>query len=380
MSENKELCVIVIKKIVNEQRGGNPLAENEKNYVISRIKKINLDLFKNQPIQLIVDSLVDLISAELMKLPKITIDNTPIDIHDILAKEIGTEPETALYEKKIDKNATVDSLLQTPAILQGIFNPLARMRKAYLILDRKYQSDESNNVNEFKWLISNVGKAHNPLHTAVSSTIINDVIGVKMFPFRFPNSENNITDFHRVSVEIVEFNSQAYIIAASNKRFHFLFDLQRTGAVGSTAPYNMNDIGNHVADFSFVDPIIEVNTMTVRFGNPEEIISLDPDSLYGTIAALGAQTEITFLQPHNCAVDDVIIIQGFNTTDPVADAAEITLLNDPYGWNIAAHGTFDMLINVDISGLTGAIAGGPFYVYLNSKRFMLRLELTYINK
>lgn len=372
-----QLIVLVGRGIVQKRK--EPLQEHEKRYVIQRLRGLDLNLFKGKPVSSIIFALVELVSNELSKLPKLEEDG-PIDVHEMLVNEIGKEPETSLMEKKLEEPTTVDALLQFPAVLQSIFNPKALRRKAYLILDRKYQAEDTNNINEFKWHVTNTSKAYNPLITAATTAPMRDIVKIKMFPFRFPNSENTISEFHRLSVEIVEFNTQAYIITHTNKKFHFAFDIERTGSVGSTDPYIMNDVGNSLTEFEFHDPIIELNTITIKFGNPGDLINLDPDSLYGVISPLGAQTLITFTQPHFCSLFTTVVISDFNTTNPSADATEIALMNDPTGWDITALTALTVTIDVDISGLTGVITGNPFYIYLNAKRFGLRMELTYITK
>ena len=353
------------------------LSEYEKNYIIQKIKQIDMKLFRGYSVSDIVNMMINILTEELIQL-----DNSQekiLDMKDVLIKEIGNEPETAIAHTKLNDMTTIDSLLQSPAILQSIFNPKALHRKAYLILDRKYQSNDSNNIHEFKWHIATAGKHFNSLTTSVTTAPLRDIIKIKMFPFRFPNTANAITEFHRLSVELVEFNSQAYVVAHCNKRFHFAFDIERTGAVGSNEPLNMTDVSNSITEFEFHTPIIEINTLTIRFANPEVDVNLDPDILSGTISSVGAQTLITFLQPHFCTIDTSVVITGFITTDPINDSVEIELMNDTNGWDITAVTTFTVTIDVDISGLNGVILNNPYNIYLNAKRFALRMELTYIS-
>ncbi len=368
--------IVSVARGVSQKRKAN-LLDHEKRYIIDRLRKLDLQLFKGKPISSIVAALVELTASEIAKLPKYS-EEGPIDIHEMMVKELGKEPETSLLEKKIDEKATLDTLLQSPHVLQSIFNPAALHRKAYLILDRKYQSSDTNNINEFKWHVSNTSKTYNPLTTSATTAPMKDIVKIKMFPFMFPNSENTVTGFRRLTAEILELNTQAYIITHINKKFHFSFDIERTGPIGSTEPYYMTDIGNSLAEFEFHDPIIELNSITLRFGNPGELINLDPDSLYGTIAPLGAQTLITFGQPHFCSLFSSVVISDFNTTLPIDDAVEIDLMNSTHGWDIVAMTAFTVTIDVDLSGLAGIIVGNPFYVYLNAKRFALKMELTYI--
>ncbi len=375
MSSQTEMIKAIIDGV--ESTKHRPITSNEKFYISNRVKQVDMKLFKGKKITDIVNALITVISKEIEKIPKVLSD-APFDLREVFQQEIGKEPETSLLTKVVDEGATVDSLLQRPLLLQSIFNPAALHKKAYLILDRKYQSKDSNNINEFKWNVVNSSKSYDPETTAVTTGPFRDIIKVQMFPFRFPYSDNTITNRRCLAVEIKEFNTQCYFITQAKKRFHFSFDIESTG---TGTPYLITDPGNSASIFEFHDPIISFDTITVVFSNPERIISLDPDSLYATIAAFGAQTLLTFAVPHWCAANDGIVISGFNTNQPVADAIEIELMNDIDGWPIITiPAPNQILINVDISGLAGAIVGGPFYVYLDGKRFSLRMELTYITQ
>jgi hypothetical protein len=142
------------------------------------------------------------------------------------------------------------------------------------------------------------------------------------------------------------------------------------------AAYDAIDVGYNNATYDFANSITELTTMTIRFGNPDKMITLDPDSLYGEISSVGAQTVITFDVPHYCVVGDLIYISGF-TTNNLADDVETELMNSENGWIISAISTFAITIDVDISSLVGVI-NNPVYVYLDSKRFGLRLEISYV--
>jgi hypothetical protein len=350
-----------------------PLEDNEKTYIINRLKQVNLNQFKNQTSMKIVLILVDMLTKELAKLPK-KMTEAAIDIHDVMVQEIGNAPETYSF-KKIDKNATVDKLLQTPNTIQRIFNPFALRRKAYLLLDRKYQIDDANNINEFKWQISDTGRSYSSVGTSLSCVPIKDIVKIKMFPFRFPSSDRVITDFHNLSVEIKELSTHACIMP-QNKRYHFMFDIERTGS-NTYDPYKAVDPGNSIVEFEFFDPIIELDEVTIAFGNPEYTINLDPDTLYGTFASVGAQTEITFTQPHKCSAGCIINVYGFNTVTPFADKNAIDLINSEQGVYVVSVTSNTMILDIDISSI-GAIVGSPFNIYFNAKRFALRLELTYL--
>ena len=353
----------------------NPLEDNEKSYIVRRLKQVDFKQFKEQTPTKIIMVLVDMLNAELLKIPKKQTEET-IDMHNLMAQELGQEAETYSIHKKLNKNSTVDSLLHYPATLQRIFNPHALHHKAYLFLDRRYQLDEANNVNEFKWQVSDTTRSYNALTTVVSCIPVKDIVKIKMFPFRFPNSDRAVMDFYNLSVEIKELSTQACIVSHNNKRYHFMFDVEKTGT-NPYDPYKAMDPGNSAVEFEFLDPVIELSEITIVFGNPESTISLDPDILYGTFASVGAQTVITFGKDHKCEVGCTINVVGFNTGTPLVDKAIIDEINHVRGNVVTAITSNTMTIDINSSTI-GAIVGNPFYVYLNAKRFGLRLELTYL--
>jgi hypothetical protein len=356
---------------------GEALAEHERKYVVRRIHSLELRKFAGSDISDIIMMLVSVLTDEMANIPKAVKENS-IDIHEMLLQEIGKEPESRIADKKIESCDTVDSLLKTPRVLQNVFNPRALYRKTYLVLDRRYQASDSNNQTTFKWNIANASKTYNRLNTAATTAPLKDVVSIKMLPFRFPNTTYALRGARRLSVEIVEFDNMAHIITAENRRFHFLFELAAITA-GSPLPLLAQDIGNNSAEFSFHEPVIDVNTLTLRFGNPGTVLSLDPDVLYGVITSVGATSVITFTQPHRTGAGDFVYISGFTTSDPVADADLISAINDTNGLEATVVATNSITVAVDLSTAAGIITVDPCYVYLGGKQFMAHLELTYIS-
>lgn len=374
MSFDKQQLVTAVIKGISDGRK-KPLSSDEIIFVNNRINTVKIDDFRGQKITAILSALIKVISHDLIKRPSKLDDQ--VDIHDVFVREIGMESDSALSTKKVDESATVDSLLQQPSTLQRIFNPAALHRKAYLILDRRYQSKDANNVTEFKWNITNTSKHYNPLTYAITTAPLQDVTKIKLFPFRFPNTTNLLTSRNRLAVEILEFNTQGYVITQSQRKVHFILDIT---PVSGTSQYNATEVCDSVAEFEFHDPIVSFETMTLRFSNPETILSLDADSLSATISPSGAKTLLTFTTPHNTIGTDILIISGFTTSLPVDDAAQIAALNNTNGLAIdTVVNPLLILVNVNISTLAGVISN-PVTVYFDTKRFSLRLELTYIAK
>lgn len=370
--DHSVLIKTVAAGIVQKRR--QPLLDHEKRYIADRIKGLDLKLFSGRSVSDVLTSLVNLLHGELIRLPKAQREQ-PIDVHEMLVQEMGKDAESYINDRKVEDADTIDSLLRSPRTLQTIFNPDALRRTTYLVLDRRYQASASDNVTSFTWNIANASKTYDPLTTAATTANLRDVVSMKMLPFRFPNTTNALTGTRRLSVELVEFNNIAYIATADNHRFHFIFEIASTG---SGTPYVAGDIGNNLAEFTFHDPIIEVNTLTLRFGNPNKVVSLDSDRLNAVASAFGAQTVLTFTTPHRTAIGDYVYISGFTTSSVVSDKALIDVVNSVNGWPATAVSTNTITIDVDLTTLVGVIDVTPIPVYLGGKQFIINLELTYL--
>ncbi len=368
--DRKLLTISVAKQIAQKRK--KPITPEEVNYLKQRIKQINKKILANKKIEELLPALVSVYSQELDKLPKNT-QYDELDIHSILVAELGKESESISGPKVVEKNATFDSLLQTPRLLQRIVNPQALKRKTYLLLDRKHQAKDANNITEFRWNVTDISHPYDS-SMAVSTMPINDIVSIKMYPFIFPSALYTLNETKRLSVEIDELKNQAYVAPAYNKRFHFVFSVQNL-TNDSNTQYNIDDLGNSDCVFDFHDPIIELNTITLRFGNPFYNLSLDPDQLPATITSSTNKALLTFAQPHNLDVNDIITISNFITSNANADSAQITLMNNKNGWPATITSDTTVTINVDLSGLVGTIINNPYMIYLESKRFVVRLEI-----
>ncbi len=260
------------------------------------------------------------------------------------------------------------------ATLRRELNPDSCITRAYLLLDRRYYSRIPSDNITFVWNISSQSAGYDVNSMCQTTTLLRRITGMKVLPFRFPSTLNAVTEVNTISMLFQEFFAQAYVANENRRRFHFLLDIERTGSAPSD-PYNLTNIGYNVCEYLFDSPFTDLTTLTLTFANPFRLLRLDPDQLYGTIAAVGAECKITFTEANNLAVGDVIIVSGYSTTSPSDDSVEIALVNDPDGWATTAVTTFTATIPIDLSGLVGVPVGSPYLVYFESKRFTIPLEV-----
>ena len=390
--ERKNLIRSTTIAIVKQRR--DVLTDVELKYITSQIGKLSLSFIKMYQSDNLAVQLAELFIKELAVI-RAKPEPKEIDMHEILKNEIGNNPETTNSNlpndmRAIDafnsmngngngNEANISTIFGTnlPLSIQRVFNPKALEYKAYVVLDRRYQSGEQmDNSQYFSWNVSpTVGITAG---TGVLSTTapVKDIVKIKMFPFTFPNTPNAITDTNRLTVAIQEFSSQAYSAENGNRSFHFEFKLV-PNATNPNAPFSAEDIGQSTAEFEFYKPIEDITTLTISFGNPFLLLTLEPDRGVSTITSVGVQAQLTFTTPPFLATGDIIYISGFTTTNAANDSYIIALMNSIYGWPVVTvSSSTQVLIDVDLSTLSGAIVGTQ-KCYFDSKRFAPRLEFTF---
>ena len=259
-----------------------------------------------------------------------------------------------------------------------VLNPSAMKRKAYFTLDRRYQNKSSSTSGDskFSWNLLYHNGADNK-DSIISRKKIKNITGMKMYPFRFPNTDNALTFARRLSVNVNEVISQSFISSGTGYRYHFMFEILEETKSSTTDPFRLNETSDHMSEFSFSSSIQHLETLTLSFGNPTMELTLDPDRLPATIAPSGVQTLLTFSQPHKANDGDLIFIEGFTTNQPNDDFVEISMINNKFGWVITSSTAFTLTIDVDLSGLAGSIINNPYEIYLDGKRFIIGMEIYY---
>jgi hypothetical protein len=171
---------------------------------------------------------------------------------------------------------------------------------------------------------------------------------------------------------------QSYSAVEANRRFHFTFSTVTTGVIGDKNPISLLDIAPSTTEFNFCNPIVNLSSITLSFGSPFYKLEFDADRLPAIISADGTDTLFTFSTDHKLKLGDVVYVVGFETFN-VLDGNINKLINDIYGLTITDLTTSSSFkVAVDISGLLGAIKNNPYMVYFESKRFIARIELSYI--
>ena len=292
-----------------------------------------------------------------------------VDLHEELKKEIGAIPETFAYTVIPDAQPSTSLPKET---LEKLYNITLKAftSKTYIVLDRRFQNGASDNKTKFSWSISDQG--HSTGGSVVGTIApLKDITKIRTFPFTFPKTKNTLNSSRAISLTIEELILQSYNSNPQSKNFHFLFTLIKPVAFNE---YILTDSGNSSSEYEFYIPILELPTITISFGNPYQTLELDPDVLSANVT-LGLNTILTFNIDHNCLAGDLIQFITFQTTAPNEDLNAINTMKNT-NWTITQITSNTMTINTNISFVGNVI--NPCQIYLDSKRFFIRMELTFL--
>jgi len=331
-----------------------------------------------------------------------------LDLKEFLFMEMGNSPEHLVTDFKPQEKISMTYLLKNPQILQNIFYPENLIKNAQLTLDSKnrirnvvtyeYLSYPST-YDIFSWNIAPINSSYDSSNTAVSTSLLKNIVSIKMKPFILPNlyAKKNI------NIEMLELNQQAYINQTS--RFHFSFNASYTtqktyaeatgyrsaytefpiGTINKYTQISLKEYGKNLSIYYFNEPIAELPRLSLKFSD-DSVLNFDNDYITATIIT-GTRTGLVFPYIPNITLYDEVIISNLtadnantNTIKAILDNINNQVFQITSITNTDTIGT-NAIYYIDISsdGLTG-INNGQFLVYLNSKRFIITLDIEYIPK
>jgi hypothetical protein len=303
-----------------------------------------------------------------------------------------------------------------------LFNPESGLRKSYIILDRRFRASESLDRTTTTWNFQTDANTVQGSVNALGS--IRDITAIKILDLWLPCDDKQSDTYPiynglipsnqtEVTVLIPELQVQSYV-APENRRFHFwgtymqqLQSIQSNNGVnmyytpvyfnrGSDVIgyfenyYRLQDGNNGIFEFS--PPITTLNTISLNFGNPYQLINM-PQDTYEFIFTGGPNTQtLMYFQitpniianiPYNMTTFGYI--SDFNTDQPVEDAKLISLLNNPQGfvYNVSNsflnNGYLQLTIPLDSDAVFPIMVGNQISgtIYLDYFRYYVGLEITY---
>lgn len=231
-------------------------------------------------------------------------------------------------------------------------------KRTDIVLDREsaIQTD-----TEFRW---NVHQPHTTRDDEPPSTTNQALLShplerfykMQIHPFTMCMGEAASFWQDTLSVLIKELSGDAYVAQRSYRRFHFILYhsyIDRFDPDSITIDCKACEPNGNVYNCkTFVDGL---NTITLSFGNPLELLRFPPMIYLGATAALASPTVFTLTGDYHAATGITkAVITGFTTGDPVTDAATITAMNATHTTitPVLTGTTFTLSIPVDTSTVT----------------------------
>jgi hypothetical protein len=392
------------------------LEHSEQKQIISFIKNMDPSLltpkYKKKSIPIMIETLVKEFSSYKCDEPAY------VDSQQIIKKSIGISSESGtshgIYDdpsymiKKLAAEQAERRILESADIQQPpppkpsaitdigkllgmgtadeavrILNPKSQYKRNHILLDSRYRIVDEQapvNISSFKW--NYIQKSQSTAEGSVNIIgNVRDIIGLRIYPFRIPYTDNADNKYSRISLLIQELSAQTFI-AHENRKFHFML----TSTIDSEFINLDADVYNGY--FWFEKPITTLDTLTISFGNPLEQIIFERDRDfcsfdYFTIAPL---TQITTEKNHNLANGDRVYFDNFDVgfVNPILVNQKAlndelkTVINRDSGHlvNVLTPTTFS--IPVDSSLIQNPLANLRVRVFFGSKRIFVPIELIYI--
>ncbi len=280
-----------------------------------------------------------------------------VDTHEMLKRNLSDTPieEQRAIKKDAANNVevNVDNILgvrDIPTLVKQLKQPKSSVNTVYLLLDTRYRTLESGGEMTLKW--GHINSLVRSQGTVNSIGNIRDIIGLKLMPFRLPNTASTNTYYKKISVLIEELSPQS-IIAHEDRRYHFMCKV----AVINTDVIEADPDHFFKREYKFNKPITSLNTITLSLGSPLEPVVLDPDRITASITAYASPTTIVFDANHNISTSDTIYIENFTTANPSFDGALIESMNNTAGNAVIVTTPTTVTIAVDSSSIIAAVAG-----------------------
>jgi hypothetical protein len=301
-----------------------------------------------------------------------------IDTHELLKKNIGLNSENDTVTTSINKAPTVPVITNAVDIssvlgnndmygIQRVINPSALYAKTQILLDSRWRSLDTDGTSLVKWSFSNTMTTQQGTFNTISP--IRDIISIKIFPFKIPYTASAENPTKNITVYYNEFSNQC-VPAQENRKYHHWLQYTTENNWLNLDPYNYNE-----GVYNFDKPITTLDTLTLTFGAPLQLIQFDLDRMNGTFTS-GNPTTITFPAAHNLDSGYTIYVTGFTTTQSATDLTIITAMNSVRGLEVTRVNATTVTVPVDSSAVAGTMNLPT--IFFGEKRIYIPLEITYI--
>lgn len=299
-----------------------------------------------------------------------------IDTHELLKKNIGLNSENDVVNTSINKvqyvsngnDVNITSILGNNDTygIQRIVNPQSLYTQTQILLDSRWRSFDTDGTTLFKWSFSNTVAALQGTFNTTSP--VRDIISIKVLPFKIPYSFSAENSTKNITMYFNEFSNQC-VIAQEGRKYHHWFEYTKEDDWLSLDAKRYNG-----GVYNFDKPITTLDTLTVSFGSPLQIIQFDIDRMNATFT-IGSPTTLTFPSTHNLTTGNTIYFTNFITTNS-GDFVITNQVNTLAGLEVTRVDATTITIAVDSSAMIG-VPNSPV-AFFGEKRIYIPIEITYI--
>lgn len=233
-----------------------------------------------------------------------------------------------------------------------------------LPLDSRYRLKGTDYPAEYRWNLNFTGQT-GQVGIIWAFDNLQQIIEIKVSSFWIPikspvdqyysKIRMFIREFQRESIRMVGFKNSIPFVGY----YHFEFEAIRE-EVGRLYLKPIDPV------YRFKTPFARVESLTISFYSPVDVIIPVPDSMFMTISNTNPAV-LTSTDPHNLQTGDLIYIESVSTGDALIDRE----LKRAEGWYCTRLNDFQISITIDLTSLPGPTPNAE--VFFGSKRLIFDL-------
>lgn len=274
----------VLFKYISDSLGVS-LTTQQKEYAIELYSSMDNKIFAGHKLS-VIGPILGKVIGEKVKEKTVLAEQNLKDYQIAALGSADTDPD-AINLLVPDKSVQVLSFLGINDLYEfkRTFNPSSLYERYYVVLDyeNRNQAEETKIPSKFTW--NYAPNSFQQPGYCTSSGLIKNIVHMRMYQPRIPSIRQFDQSGKSVSVLFEEFAAQSFILP-NGRRFHFLLrPLYINGDYAmEAATEDYND-----GLFYFRKPIRNFSTLTVSFGNPDNVVVFDsnlvlfPETVYNFI-------------------------------------------------------------------------------------------------
>lgn len=425
----------LVNKVANKISSytGKALLRNELEGLVGYMREIDYNLLKNDSEHTVVDKIARNFYKQLNAK-----NNSIIDTHEVLKRQIGTIPNDgphSVYNKSDCSPYQPTFGMKDPSVSSIIGDRGQNSKYSESFGSRARNTDEDNQKygdNDVAGVLANIGLGGNDrtqqlenqamtfssvrdkypriakqkfqnLYLLLDSKNRNLSTDRSVFKWTVLNTANNVQgtvntlsdqihnivniQFDRINIPYVPSGDNIYRkISLFIEEFASMSVLTGNGrryhmlfdSEIQGNQFQLTPLVNDEGRFRFSTPINILDTITIKFSSPFSPVEFLKDRYDITIQPLNpTQSVLTFNEEHNVADGELVHLERFDTLDPVTDFNTITLVNREQGHIVTFINNLQLRVDIDLTSITSDV-NNLTTCFIASRRLIIPIRMEYI--